>query len=101
MEINFNLINPADIETTDDKGRKYSGMAGFIESELNTLLGYQKRKDTPGLREDIAVYRHMLKSSEPETMVRLYMNKKMEFHDKRIYPDKMQIAEALGWDVKP
>lgn len=80
-------------------GKKYEGLAGFIQSQRDSLDRMRSTTGQPQLLlRDIAVYDFILAGEKPDELADQYFRKKDEFAKRGQFPEKSQIAEALGWD---
>lgn len=84
--------------------REVGDKAALIADQLELLYVYKKdgRKPSQHLLEDIAVYEFILKSQDPDVYAEKYLTKINELRDERktFRVNKMEVAKALGWEIK-
>lgn len=84
--------------------REVGDKAALIADQLELLYVYKNdgRKPSQHLLEDIAVYEFILKSQDPDIYAEKYLVKINELRDERksFKVNKIEVAKALGWDIK-
>lgn len=75
----------------------------LIKDQLKLLEHFKNDGRIPSkeLLQDIAVYKYILKSDEPDKFTDLYLNESQRLRDKRktINIPKLEVANNLGWEL--